>query len=109
MEYTVRLSDEVAAINFAPSNVLEEVIQNIRNICLSIKGSIPYQRDMGFDEEIVDLPADKAVMIFQIDTIKQMKKYEPRAKIKQFDYSGSDVREGILTPTLIIEIDEKYL
>lgn len=109
MEYTVNLNEKAAAINFAPSSVIEEVIQNVRNICLNVKGSIPYQRDMGFDENIVDLPNDKAVMIFQIDIIKQLKKYEPRAKIKQFDYSGSNVLEGILTPTLIIEIDEKYL
>lgn len=96
-------------INFAPESVLEEIIQNVQNIFRQIKGTIPYQRDMGMDEGIIDLPTDNAIMIYQIDVIKQLKKFEPRVVIKSFNWSGSDKVNGNLKLVVTLDIDEVYL
>ena len=109
MDVRVDIFSDRYSINFAPSSVLEEIIQNVRNIFQQIKGTIPYQRDLGIDEDIIDLPTENAIMIYQIDAIKQIKKYEPRAKIRGFNWKGSDVVNGNLKLVVTVDIEKGYL
>ena len=97
------------SIDFAPKTVVDEVVQNIRNIFSQEKYHIPYQRNMGFDESIIDQTMERAVMMFQIDMIKQVKTYEPRAKIKSFKWENGNLMAGDLKVKILIEIYEVYL
>jgi phage baseplate assembly protein W len=109
MELKVNVFSGPYSINFAPNSVLEEILQNVRNIFQQVKGTIPYQRDMGIDESIIDLPTENAIMIYQIDIIKQIKKFEPRAKVKKFNWKGSDIVKGNLNLVITIDVKEGYL
>ncbi|TXI91893.1 MAG: hypothetical protein E6Q33_09010 [Neisseriales bacterium] len=109
MKIQIDIFSEKHFINFAPNSVFEEIVQNVRNIFQQIKGTIPYQRDMGSDENIIDLPSENAIMIYQIDTLKQLKKYEPRAKIRSFNWKGSDIVNGNLKLVVTIDVKESYL
>lgn len=109
MELKVNVFSDTYSINFAPNSLLEEILQNVRNIFQQIKGTIPYQRDMGVDENIIDLTTENAIMIYQIDMIKQLKKFEPRAKIKKFNWKGSDIVKGNLNLVVTLDVKEEYL
>lgn len=107
MILTINIDQETKpTVNFAPESTLDEIIQNVQNIFKQVKGTIPYQRDMGFDEDIIDLPVQSAIMLYQISMLKQVKRYEPRVQIKGFDWSGSDLVNGNLNLKLIIYINE---
>ncbi len=94
---TLQLDDETTpSIDFAPIDIIQEVTQNIRNIFRLTKGTVPYQRGIGLDERRVDLPIEKAIMLTQMELVEQLRKYEPRAKIKKFDWRSSDFVNGRL-------------
>ena len=92
----IEISTEPRQIDFAPPSTFHEIVQNVNNIFNQIKGTIPYQRDLGIDSRVIDLPIDKAIMILQLDFVKQIKKYEPRVKVKEFNWSQTDIINGIL-------------
>ena len=50
-------------INFAPENVVEEVVQNVRTICTTPKYSVPMDRLFGIDGAILDSPTPKAMAV----------------------------------------------
>lgn len=109
VEIDLSKQDKHNHINFAPKDTLSEVIQNIQNIVLLTKGSVPYQRDIGLDENAIDLPIDKAVMLFKMELSKQIKKFEPRAKVIKFNWSDSDLTNGYLKVKVTISINERLL
>lgn len=109
MQVLIEIDKNNNSINFAPKTVAEEVVQNIRNIFSQAKYQIPYQRNMGFDEDIIDQTAGRAVMMFQIDMIKQVKQYEPRAIIKSFKWQDGNLVNGDLRVKILVYIDEVYL
>ena len=43
------LTAELGKINFAPSNIYEEVAQNVKTICTTPKYSVPLDRKFGVD------------------------------------------------------------
>lgn len=105
----IDLSVRANHIDFAPKDIISEVVQNVRNIYRLSKGTVPYQRDIGIDERIIDLPIEKAIMLTQLEFVKQLKKFEPRAKINKFDWKNSDFLNGQLNCKLTIFIDERLL
>ena len=46
------------AINFAPSNEVEEILQNVRTICTTAKFSVPMDRALGIDGSLIDEPVN---------------------------------------------------
>lgn len=93
-------------INFAPANVIEEVIQNVRTICATPKYSVPMDRLFGINAEPVDRPTPKAIAQIQAEIIQAIRKYEPRCRVKRvtFDDYGTD---GKLVATVRIRINEE--
>ena len=51
MSYIVN-GDDAWDIDFAPKNVVEEVVQNVRTIITTIKYSIPMDREFGIDGSV---------------------------------------------------------
>lgn len=96
-------------INFAPKTVLEEIVQNVENIWLLIKGEVPYQRDIGIDTTLIDQPIFTAMMMFQLSFAEQLDKFEPRAEARSFDWSDSDLTNGYLKVKVTISINERLL
>lgn len=109
MQVLIEIGNRNNSIDFAPKTVVDEIVQNVRNIFSQVKRQIPYQRNMGFDENIIDQTVEHVVMMFQIDMIKQVKAYEPRAKIKSFKWDSGNLVTGDLRVKVLIEIDKVYL
>jgi phage baseplate assembly protein W len=105
MSYIVNLN---RAIDFAPSTVVEEVLQNVRTILSTVIGSVPLHRDFGVSWEHIDKPLPVARTLMQAAIIDAIDEFEPRAKVVSvtFDMTDDDALEGILRPTVKIEIEE---
>ena len=91
-------------INFAPSNVVEEIIQNVRTICTTPKYSVPMDREFGLEADMVDRPTPKAMAAIQAEIIQAIRKYEPRCKVKKIFFDGD--KDGKLTVRVRIVVNE---
>lgn len=104
-EYVVSTLD--GEISFAPSTTVQEIIQNVRTIITTVKGSVPLDREFGIDGSIVDKPLPVAQAMVSRDVVSAIKRYEPRAKVKKVEYSDSTgAIDGILRPLVRIEIND---
>ena len=96
------LTNEQNKINFAPKNIFEEIIQNVRTICKTVKYSVPLDREFGIDANFLDKPIPKARAMLQAEIISAIREYEPRCKVKKI--SINENLDGELNMKLRIEI-----
>jgi len=97
----------VQPLNFYPADTVTEVIQNVRMILATQKGTVPYDRDFGLEWRFLDHPADIASARLTAEVINQIRKYEPRAKVVRVNIDqASDLSDGLLRPRVVIEVNE---
>ena len=102
MAYLVAASKE-PSIDFAPGTVVEEVLQNVRTIITTIKGSIPLDRAFGIDGEVVDLPINVARAKLTNEIFRAIRLYEPRAVIEGITFEAD--LNGRLSPTVEVSVN----
>ena len=85
-----------------PKTLEEEVSQNIAFLLSTPKGSVPMMRDLGIDTSLLDDPTPQAKAKLKAQIIDQIRRYEPRAKIKEIKLVESE--EGKLEPKLRWEL-----
>ena len=105
MNYVVSLD---AAVDFSPESEVAEILQNVRTILLTRKGSVPLHRDLGLSWAYVDRPLSVAQMLMRSEIVEAIETYEPRAKVKSIEFNGSqmDSMNGILRPVVTVSIGE---
>ena len=76
------VSAGMSGINFSPQSTAEEVIQNVRSILATRKGSVQFDRAFGVSWDMLDkpLPVAKAMMIAAV--VEAVQEYEPRAEVR---------------------------
>lgn len=95
------------AVNLAPANVLEEVLQNVHTILTTVRYSVPLERGFGIDGELLDLPLPVTQAKLSASILQQIAKYEPRCKVVRISYVNqdeTDTADGILRPVLEVAI-----
>jgi GPW/gp25 family protein len=90
-------------VSFAPRSTEEEVIQNVRTILTTRRGSVPLDRDFGMDTSIIDQPVNRIRALLTTDIIETVERYEPRAEVKAVDFTG-DGEDGIVGPHVKVVI-----
>lgn len=90
---------EIGSIDWQPDTELEEIIQNVRTIITTLKGSVPLDRGFGVNVALTDAPMTVVKGRLTIDIIEAVEKYEPRAEVKEVTFSG-DGAEGIVYPVV---------
>lgn len=93
-----------APVDFDPSSEVEEIIQNVRTILGTVRGTVPLDRKFGVDSKIVDIPINRAKASLQSDIIETVAKYEPRAQVLGVTFADSDAMTGRLQPAVRIRI-----
>lgn len=94
-------------INFAPATVVEEVVQNVRMILATPRGTVPLHRGFGLESStLLDRPVNVVQAMLSTTIIDAIQQGEPRATVQEVQWSGSTVQDGILTPTVLIHINE---
>lgn len=94
---------ELESVSFGPQSELEEILQNVRTILTTLKGSVPLDRDFGIDGAVLDRPISVVQAILTTEIIEKVEKYEPRVKVKKVSYGG-DAQDGIICPTVRVVI-----
>lgn len=69
------------AVDFAPDSTEAEVVQNVRTILATRKGSVPLDREFGLDWSFLDRPVPVAQAMLSTQVIQQLRRYEPRARV----------------------------
>ena len=112
--YRITLLSNNSVLATSPSVVLEiyritllsnEVIQNVRMIVTTVRGSVPLYRDFGIDPTIIDAPTQIAEAKLSTDIIRQVRKYEPRAQITNLTFQQTT--DGHTTPHISITVKEE--
>lgn len=106
MKYKVTTN---TGVDFAPDTEAAEILQNVRTIISTRKGSVPLDREFGISWAMVDKPLPVARSQMQAQVIEAIEKYEPRAKVQSVEFNN-DVEgsaEGLLNPIVIISIGEE--
>lgn len=98
-----------AAVNFAPSSIAAEIVQNVRTILTTRRGDVPLDRDFGLTWEHIDKPVNVAEVLMRSEIIDVLERYEPRCRVLSvtFPADSQDPQEGILGPKVIIEINSE--
>ena len=87
-----------------PPSTAEEIIQCVRCILATAKGTCWNYRDFGISTELIDKPLPVAKNKFLSEVVRAVGKYEKRARVKKISWVKSDVANGALKPVLTIEI-----
>lgn len=101
----IDITADMDEINFAPASVAEEIIQNVRTLLTTHKGSVPMDRALGISADIVDLPIGAAQVKLSAEIVGAVNQYEPRAHVQQILYEGSE-QNGILRVKVRVDIHE---
>ena len=92
------------AIDFAPDTQLQEILQNVRYICSTIKGSVPLDRELGVSSGLVDLPVSTVRAMVSAEYIDAVRRFEPRAEVVSVKFR--DKGDGQVLPVISIKVKE---
>ena len=103
--YSVSLLETV---DFAPESEAAEVLQNVRTILSTRRGTVPLDRDFGLSWSYIDKPLPVARMMLKAEIIQALQVYEPRAQVTAvgFQDSTEEAMDGILKPIVRIRLAE---
>lgn len=76
-------------INWSPTPV-EEVLQNVKTLIATDVGTVPFARDLGTPQNVVDLPTPIAGARLQASVIRAVRTYEPRVDISALRLSSTE-------------------
>ena len=84
-----------------PETELEEIIQNVKTIVSTPKGSVPLMRDFGVSWQVIDTLTPELEMKIKEEIYLQVERWEKRAKLKKVNISSK--QDGISEISVTIE------
>jgi len=93
-------------IDFAPTNVVLEVGQNIYNLLSTAKYSVPLNRNFGLSTTYIDQPINIIKARLRAEIIEAIATYEPRFTVQSIDFTTNKAKEGVLYPIIRGVINE---
>jgi phage baseplate assembly protein W len=91
-------------ITFGATGVLA-VMQNVRTILTTRKGTQPLDRDFGISSDFLDSPALLTRAKAEQEFFLALRKYEPRAVLKGVRWDA-DLKSGKFWPDVLIQVVE---
>ncbi|MCP4747972.1 MAG: GPW/gp25 family protein [Desulfobacteraceae bacterium] len=87
---------------------IQEIIQNVKIILSTQKGTVPLDRDFGLDLSFLDAPTPVAKALAVSEIIEEVEKQEPRVLVKSVEWiqSQTDEMDGKMVPKVLIQIKE---
>ncbi len=79
----------------------EEIVQNVRTIITTARGSVPLDRNFGINIDVLDLPLEEAKGRLVVEYTEQIKRYESRARVSEVTFE-TDALQGKLYPKVVI-------
>lgn len=94
----------VNLIEWDPASEIAEIVQNVRTILGTVKGSVPLDREFGVDGTMLDMPMPRAQALYQQAVLSAIERYEPRARVVSVSFDTSDGMAGRLAPAVTIAL-----
>ena len=82
---------------------IEEIVQNIRLILSTPKGSVPLDRNFGINWDLVDKPFPATIQLLKAEVVKAIETYEPRVKVKEVKIREA-TSDGRLSVGVLVDI-----
>ncbi len=97
-------------INVAATG-LEEILQNVRYILITMQGSVPLDRTFARTGRALDTPEPKAMSEEIADLFEAIREHEPRVEVTHIDFVQSETRalDGTLVPRVRLRIRQGAL
>ncbi len=88
-----------------------EIIQNVKTIISTIRGTVPLDRTFGISWDFIDMPAPASRAAFIAEIVEEVEKQEPRVNVISVSWDEDQAKEmdGKPTPTIKIKIKDEYL
>ncbi len=103
----IDITNEAAGIEIGATGI-KEIIQNVRTILATVKGTVPLDRAFGLDIGFLDEPIPLARAYYAAEVVRAIKAHEPRAEVVEILWANdtADLMGGIIKPTVRIKIIE---
>ena len=89
--------------SWQPETEVEEIIQNVRTILTTRRGSVPLDRAFGIDTALIDLPVTAIKGRLTTEIIEAVERLEPRVEVKEVKFTG-DAADGAVYPVVKVVI-----
>jgi len=101
---------EPRPINVAASG-LEEILQNVRTILITMRGSVPLDRAFARSGDALDQPEPKAMATEISALYEAIEANEPRVEVTRIEFTQTDTQamDGRLIPFVRIRLREGAL
>lgn len=108
--FIISSENDVPGIIIGATGV-NEIIQNVRMILSTIKGTVYLDRDFGLNPDLIDMPQMQAAFKYREEIINQIERYEPRVNVLEINFTTdkNDLMNGTLLPVIKIEIKNGVL
>lgn len=106
MIYTI--TTEPREVNFHPTNVVEEILQNVYTILTTAEYSVPLDRKFGINSTYLDNPSAVAKAKLIADVIEKVHQYEERVIVEEVSFREDQIA-GKLNPVVKLQIKEGVL
>ena len=93
-------------LTLQPRSELEEILQNVRMIIGTVKGTVPLDREFGISAEILDAPINQQSRLIG-EIAEAIEKFEPRARLRNIHFNADS--NGQLQTSLSLDIAEDFL
>lgn len=85
------------------NTVINDIYNNLNTLFSTIAGTVVFDREYGINNNIFDLPISVMQSRLTVEYINKVKKYEPRASVKEVIFNYNE-KEGIVYPKVVIEL-----
>lgn len=83
------------------SEDVADIVNCANNIVSTIKGTMPYARDMGISSEVIGRSNVQSKATFKDEAITQLQLYDERIHVKEISVQTGD--DGVLIPEVVID------
>ena len=107
---------DTTKINWFPSTVIEEIIQNVAVLMTTIEGTVPLDRNFGISASIIDEPHPRAMIELSVHIVHAVQEFEPRVQVLEVGFTPIEVEaitsaalDGKLYPEVVVRILDESL
>ena len=80
------------------------ILQAVKIILTTRKGTVPMYRDFGVNMDFLDMPIPGAEQRARMEIREAVEKWEPQVRVKDITFARDEANGGKLIPTVEVEI-----
>ena len=104
MSYKINPNYDLDKIYLNETDLVKSVMQNIKCLLKTRKGTCPMYRDFGLEMKWLDKPVNIARQLMWTDIREGIVKWEPRCELVDITFAIDSDRPERLIPTVEVEI-----